>query len=61
MLIFSHCQHLLGCPGWPGWPGGTRGAGMQNQLDGGTAVVALLALVNGNSWLTGENGDQEDL
>ena len=35
---------------------------MQNQLDGGTAVVAvvaLLALVNGNSWLTGENGDQE--
>ena len=46
MVIFSHCQHLLTAPL------GQGGAGMQTLLRNGST--------NGNSWLTGENGDHED-
>ena len=52
MLIFSHCQHLLTGPVDRG------GQGMQNQV--GWSSAAGMAQLNGNSWLTGENGDYED-
>ena len=42
---------------WLPWPGGKECKINLLADDGG---MALLGRLNGNSWLTGENGDQED-